>query len=136
MPDKYLCLKLNEVLKQIKSKLVEKGINRYDTYLLTIQEALNQFPVLSKNKKEENNRFCEMIECIENTIYLINKELNEKLTTLQIEMEGTRNFSDYELERTHEFAIEKELLKDFQNMLLLIQHAEPKNKLLRDVKSD
>jgi hypothetical protein len=129
MKKQDLFIALHASLAQIKSLLESQGIaERYKKNMTEIESVMNQYPRLStphKNRmfaKTEDITMLQNIEAgIEHFVMKMKQDLTTETKTLEAEFNGTRNYSEYAMNRAEHYADKIDLERELEKLLTLVK---------------
>lgn len=119
---------LHSSFATIKTQLAKRNISIYDTDLMQIQTVMDQFPILTQlhirgitQKKEKSNNMLQAIFMVlENFERKVAEDLKKEEIQIENEMQGTQNYSEYELRKMEAHVFKKKLQKKLKSMMRLV----------------
>jgi|GEM_PF-3042409 hypothetical protein len=114
-----LLAELNKLLDDIRSILKAKKQKLYEN-------ELDELTIIVQHSLRLSQRSCffEKAAVIKGIMKIINK-INREITSIELEMHGVANYSDYERKRVENFAFKQVIKDELEKMLGLVVCARP-----------
>lgn len=117
-----LLMELNTYLDNIDSAIQSQVSKLYEAEFNALRDSIrHSFKVTIDGSHFEKN---DVIKCIMKIINQINKEID----SLELEMHGVANYSQYENQRVMDVAFKQGIKNDLNKMLKMIVNARPERK--------
>jgi hypothetical protein len=110
---------LNEYLDGIRSRINTHKHKIYETELNNLSNSIQH-----SLKVSHKSCFFEKIDAVKCIMKIINK-IDKDIASLEVEMHGVANYSNYESKRVGDIAFKQSIKDDLNKMLKLIVDARP-----------